>query len=79
MKIKLIEGRIAELVVKGDDDDAFGVRRMLDPVLTEAPSRLATLERQLLLVNDLPGVRVADSALEVDRQRERKFPASSCC
>ena len=44
--------------------DTFGVRRLLDPVLTEAPSRLVTLERQLLLVNDLPGVRVADTTLE---------------
>jgi hemolysin activation/secretion protein len=64
VKIKAIEGRIADLVVKGDDADTFGVRRMLDPVLAETPSRLATLERQLLLVNDLPGVRVADTVLE---------------
>jgi hemolysin activation/secretion protein len=33
-------------------------------VLSEHPSRLATLERQLLLVNNLPGVRIVDSALE---------------
>jgi hemolysin activation/secretion protein len=64
VKVKMVEGRIAELVLKGDDSDAFGVRRMLDPVLAEAPSRLATLERQLLLVNDLPGVRVADTAID---------------
>jgi hemolysin activation/secretion protein len=64
VKVSVIEGRIAELVVKGDDADTFGVRRLLDPVLTEAPSRLATLERQLLLANDLPGVRVADTVLE---------------
>jgi hemolysin activation/secretion protein len=64
VKIKAIEGRIAELVVRGDEADAFGIRRLLDPVLAEAPSRLATLERQLLLVNDLPGVRVADTVVE---------------
>ena len=37
---------------------------MLNPVLAEHPSRLATLERQLLLINNLPGVRIVDSALE---------------
>jgi hemolysin activation/secretion protein len=33
-------------------------------VLAEQPSRLQTLERQLLLLNDRPGVRIADSTLE---------------
>ena len=39
-------------------------RPMFNPVLAEHPSRLATLERQLLLVNNLPGVRIVDSSLE---------------
>jgi len=37
---------------------------MLAPITGETPARLATLERQLLLVNDLPGVRVKDTTLE---------------
>lgn len=62
--IRIIPGTVAELVVQGDAADRFGTRRMLAPITEEAPARLATLERHLLLVNDLPGVRVKDTTLE---------------
>src|SRR6185436_15565869 len=55
---------IADLQIQGDDDNAFGVRAKLDPVLREHPSRLATLERYLLIVNELPGAKVDDIAIE---------------
>jgi hemolysin activation/secretion protein len=51
-------------VLTGDGAEQFGVRPLLDPVLAERPSRLATLERQLLLINTRPGVRITDSQLE---------------
>ncbi|WP_164547742.1 MULTISPECIES: ShlB/FhaC/HecB family hemolysin secretion/activation protein [unclassified Bosea (in: a-proteobacteria)] len=62
--IRIIPGTVAELVVQGDEANRFGTRRMLAPIAEETPARLATLERQLLLVNDLPGVRVKDTTLE---------------
>lgn len=62
--IRIISGTVAELVIQGDDADRFGTRRVLAPITGESPARLATLERQLLLVNDLPGVRVKDTTLE---------------
>jgi hemolysin activation/secretion protein len=62
--IRIIPGAVAELAVQGDEANRFGTRRMLAPITEEAPARLATLERQLLLVNDLPGVRVKDTTLE---------------
>ena len=62
--VKVGEGSITEVALKGEGAERFGVRPMLNPVLTERPSRLATLERQLLLINDRPGVRIVDSALE---------------
>lgn len=62
--IRIIPGSVAELVVQGDEANRFGTRRMLAPIAEERPARLATLERQLLLVNDLPGVRVKDTTLE---------------
>lgn len=62
--IRIIPGAVAELVVQGDEANRFGTRRMLAPIAEETPARLATLERQLLLVNDLPGVRVKDTTLE---------------
>jgi hemolysin activation/secretion protein len=64
VRIQVIEGSIGEVELRGEGAEQFGVRAMLNPVLSEHPSRLATLERQLLLVNNLPGVRIVDSALE---------------
>lgn len=62
--IRIIVGTVSELVVQGDETDRFGTRRMLAPITEETPARLETLERRLLLVNDLPGVRVKDTTLE---------------
>ena len=62
--IQVIEGSIAEVALRGDGAEQFGIRPLLDPVLAEHPSRLATLERQLLLINNRAGIRVVDTALE---------------
>lgn len=64
VRIQVIEGRIADIVVKGERAEQFGIRRVLAPVAAEQPSRQQTLERQLLLVNDLPGVRIADTSID---------------
>ncbi len=64
VRLQVIEGSITEVALKGDGAEQFGIRPMLDPVLAESPSRLSTLERQLLLINGRPGVRIADTALE---------------
>jgi hemolysin activation/secretion protein len=64
VRIQVIEGSITEVAVQGDGAGRFGVRRLLDPVVAETPSRLATLERQLLLINGRAGVRIADTAIE---------------
>jgi hemolysin activation/secretion protein len=64
LRIQVIEGSITELALKGEGAEQFGVRPMLDAVLTERPSRLTTLERQLLLINGRPGVRIEDTAIE---------------
>jgi hemolysin activation/secretion protein len=64
VRIQVIEGSITVLDLKGEGADEFGVRQMLAPVLAEQPSRLATLERKLLLINARPGVRIEDTTLE---------------
>lgn len=64
VRIQVIEGAIVQAELKGDGAEQFGVRPMLGPVLAEQPSRLATLERQLFLINGRPGVRIVDTALE---------------
>ena len=55
VRIQVIEGSITEVALRGDGAEQFGIRPMLGPVLAERPSRLATLERQLLLINGRPG------------------------
>ena len=64
LRLEVIEGSITEVILKGDGADQFGVRAMLDAVIAEIPSRLQTLERQLLLINGRPGVRIQDTGLE---------------
>ena len=64
VRLQVIEGSITEVALKGDGAEQFGIRSLLEPVLAESPSRLPTLERQLLLINGRPGVRIADTALE---------------
>ena len=64
IRIQVIEGQIAEVELKGEGAEQFGIRAMLDPVLAEQPSRLPTLERQLLLIGDRPGVGIVNTALE---------------
>lgn len=64
LRIRVIEGSITEVTLKGDGAEQFGIKPMLGAVLAEQPSRLATLERQLLLINGRPGVRIEDTAIE---------------
>ena len=64
IRIQVIEGQIAEVELKGEGAEQFGIRAMLDPVLAEQPSRLSTLERQLMLISDRAGVGIVDTALE---------------
>jgi len=71
--IRVIEGRISELVIQGERAEQFGARAILEPITTEDPSRLGTLERHLLLANDQAGVRVTDSALEEVGQTTGNF------
>lgn len=64
VRLQVIEGGITEVAFQGEGAEQFGVRPLLGPVLAEQPSRLPTLERQLLLINGRPGVRVTDTELE---------------
>jgi hemolysin activation/secretion protein len=64
VRIQVIEGGIVDVALKGEGAEQFGIRGLLGAVLAEQPSRLATLERQLMLINIRPGVRVTDTQLE---------------
>lgn len=64
LRIQIVEGAIEEVVVLGDDRGVYGLPSLFSPLTAERPSRRATLERQLLLANDRPGVRVTDTTLD---------------
>jgi len=64
VRVQVIEGAIVDVALKGEDAEQFGVRGLLAPILTEEPSRLSTLERQLMLINSRPGVRIQDTTLD---------------
>jgi hemolysin activation/secretion protein len=64
LRLQIVEGSITEVALKGEGADQFGIQPMLEMVAAERPARLATLERQLLLINGRPGVRIQDTGLE---------------
>jgi hemolysin activation/secretion protein len=64
LRLQVIEGGITEVALKGEGAEQFGIRPMLDAVVAERPALLATLERQLLLINVRPGVHIDDTGLE---------------
>jgi hemolysin activation/secretion protein len=57
VRLRVIEGGIADIEYEGEIGPAIAqVRAFLAPLLAERPLAVATLERALLLVNDIPGV-----------------------
>lgn len=55
VQIQVLEGFIGKVSVNGQPPAALA--SYLSPIAAERPATLATLERQLLLVNELPGVQ----------------------
>lgn len=64
LRITVVEGSVEEIVVGGDASGSFGIAALLAPISAERPSRRATLERQLLLANDRPGIRIGETTLD---------------
>ena len=73
IRVKVIEGYIVAVTLKGDDIDRFWIGPLLERVVGERPSQLKTIERQLLLANDVPGVQIADTAIEEIGRLSGKF------
>ena len=67
LHVTVIEGRVDRVTFKGVAPDGEPrLRRFVEPVLVEQPLRLPTLERAVLLINDLPGVHVTPSLGPID-------------
>jgi hemolysin activation/secretion protein len=55
--LRIVEGFVEQVRIEGDvGDAAILIEETLRPVTEQQPLALATLERALLLVNDIPGV-----------------------
>src|SRR5262249_29950306 len=56
--IRIVEGYVAATSVEGGSDETRAlVKSYLHPVLSDRPLHLGTIERALLLANDIPGVQ----------------------
>ncbi|TAJ33863.1 POTRA domain-containing protein [Bosea sp. (in: a-proteobacteria)] len=63
LRVTVVEGVIADARISGGSA-VFGLDNLLEPIRQERPARLATMERQLLLINERPGVKVVDTTLD---------------
>ncbi len=61
LTLRVTEGYVERIEVEGLDVDDPRIAGYFDAVLAERPVRLETIERALLLTNDLSGVALADS------------------
>lgn len=56
--VRVVEGYIAKFTVAGDTSQDAVLEGYAKAALAERPAKLATVERSLLLMNDLPGITV---------------------
>ncbi len=69
LRITVIEGGVRRVAFPGlPESEAERLRPYTTAVLAERPLRLATLERAILLINDLPDLRVAPSLNPIDEK-----------
>ena len=61
VRIRVAEGYISRITITPGIPGGDRIQAMLTPLTIERPLTLATLERRLLLLNDLPGVRAQAS------------------
>ena len=63
LRIKVTEGYVERIEYADDVSGNSVVGSYMAPVLAERPTRLATIERALLLINDLPDVAIGDTSV----------------
>lgn len=71
--VKVIEGSVEEVQIKARDAKRFDLESYFKGLPGEHPSKLSTVERSLLLANDVPGVRISDAAFEEIGSATGKF------
>lgn len=61
--IQVIEGYIGTYEFVGGDGARYGADKFADVIKQERPLTLKTLERQLMLISDIPGIAVEDTEI----------------
>ena len=64
LKVKVVEGYIASYQIKGGNGLLFNLDQFFGPILNERPLSQKTLERQLLLISDTPGLSIKDTTID---------------
>ena len=67
LRLSIDEGAIDEIRLEGEDDPA--IRAQLAPLLNSGPVTLGRLERQVLLADDISGVRIRRTRYEREGER----------
>lgn len=70
LRISVTEGFVSNVELDGPDNVIGRARKYFVPFLQERPSRLASMERALMLINDMKGVTVRD----VQMRPSDRFP-----
>ena len=70
LRISVTEGFVSNVEFEGPEDIVRRARKYFVPFLRERPSRLASMERALMLINDMKGVTVKD----VQMRPSDRFP-----
>jgi hemolysin activation/secretion protein len=64
LQLRVIEGRVARVEIAGVDPKTLFIAPFIENIVAEAPLTLATLERNILLIEDSAGVTVVRSQFD---------------
>lgn len=73
VRVRVLEGAIVETAIQGTDHRRSLVEDHLRRIRGEAPARLDTMERSILLIGDIPGLCVQDARLEEIERATGRF------
>ena len=71
--VQVAEGSVTEVVFEGPERMPVDLAPYVGAIRGETPLTLATLERNILLIGDLPGIDVARSSLDEDEEGSGAF------
>lgn len=73
LTVQVAEGSVTEVVIEGIDGAPVDLAAYANAIRGEQPLTLDTLERNILLIGDLPGITVAKSSLDEDEEGSGAF------